>query len=253
MSIQMGKSGDRSVNIDRLLRVQNTIDLIFNNDLLRQEADVRASLVVDINSKAIALAQTSPPVLKSMINKPIEATFVNFDMVTSERTRWGWESQILGINNEYIPEDAPPNTTPAQVIFIALPERGVLRASNVRLDYRLAVNPHDKITVKTSPATRDATLLNFSAGGVMIAVPGAPELQTGAQMHVRLIFPWPDINSPTSIKSKAEVVRVDYARAEETTRLGLHFQEMDTEIDRTFHKIINHYMLAERRNRKAGL
>ncbi|UQZ89361.1 hypothetical protein C4J81_09190 [Deltaproteobacteria bacterium Smac51] len=249
MSIQMERKQTRPINIDRLLRVQTKLDIIFNADLFRDQADVRSTMVLDLTTKMVVVAQTSPPILKSMINKDIEATFVNHDLVTSECTRWGWDSQILGINNEYILDVNNPELPPVQVVFLALPSKGALRSTNVRLDYRLVVKEVDKIVVKTNPSSQEVTLVNFSAGGAMISMPGAPQVQSGVKLHVNLTFPWPDKDSKTTIRSKAEVVRVDYKRGDKDTRLGLQFQEMDMDTNRTFTKIINHYMLAEQRQR----
>lgn len=252
MSTQMEKKpAARPVNMERLLRLKTKLDLIFNADLFQNQTDVRGTVLLGMNSKMIAVAQTSPPILKSMINKEIEASFVHRDLVNMERTRWGWDSRILGLDNEYIPEDREPDTPPTPAVFIAPPGSGrnALRSTNVRLDYRLAVNAQDKVHVKINPSLQGAKLVNFSAGGAMIEAPGAPQAQSGAQVHVNIVFPWPDKDSKTSIKSLAEVVRVDYVSGDKVTRLGLHFLEMEMETHRNLGKIINHYMLAEQRLR----
>lgn len=249
MSIQMERKHPRAVNLEKHLRVQTKLDLLFNDNAFRDQADVRSSTVLEITPKVLVLAQTSPPILKSMINRDVEASFVGHDALTSERARWGWNSRILGLNNEYIQESSAPNSPPQAAVYIAFPVQGGLRATNMRLDYRLEVNNQDKIYIRTSPPIEGAKVLNFSAGGALIALPGPPRFQTGAQMHIHLIFPWPDKNSKTSVRSRAEVVRVTYNSLETHSQVGLKFQEMDIEASRVFSKIINHYMLAEQRRR----
>ena len=249
MSAHMEKKLAQPVDINRLLGAKPKIELIFNADVFQGQVDVRCTDLLAVTPKMIAVGQTSPPILKSMILKEIEATFVQRDPVTMKHARWGWDSQILGVNNNYVPEDSHPDTLPRRAVFIALPHTGALRSSNVRLDYRLMVSDRDDIRVETTPAFQGTKLVNFSAGGAMIATPGAPQAQSGERMQVRITFPWPDEDSQTSIKSLAEVVRVDYVKGDKVTLMGLHFQEMATETNRILGRIINYYMLAEQRLR----
>jgi hypothetical protein len=240
----------RQPTIADLLRLNTSLDIIFNASLFRAHADVRSAIVLDITPKTAIVAQPCPPIVRSKIGADFEASLVSCNAVTCDFTRWGWESRILDILSDYVPREYP-DTPPAQAVVIALPPPpGKLRPTNIRLHYRLDVTEDDEIQVRTvPPVEREPSLLNFSAGGAMLSVPGKPQVQHGKKMHVHLIFPWPDENSKTHIKSKAEVVRVNYAKGGAATQLGLKFQNMDMECNRTLGKIINHYMLAEQRQR----
>ena len=240
---------NKPVSVEKLLRLQTKLDIILSSDLWGGQSDVRGSIVVDMTPQMIAVAQTSPPILKSMTGKEIEATFVHRDLTTSEYRRWGWNSRILGLNNEYRPLGDKSGLPPVQAVLIALPAKGDLKSTNVRLDYRLTVRQNDGIAVQTKPTPQEAALLNFSAGGVMLETLGPPQVESGAKLHVNLTFPWPDEKSPTAISCRAEVVRINYQPGAPHTRLGLKFLEMNTETNRTLSKIINHYMLAEQRRR----
>ncbi len=218
MNSATGKKGAKPVSLERFLRPNSKMDLIFSADIFREQTDVRNTVVLDMNAKFIAVEQTSPPILKSMIGREVEATLLARDPVTSELIRWGWNSQIIGLSAAYTAEDDKFAAMPMPAIFLALPDHHGLHSSNVRLDYRLEVGPDDNIAVKTRPDAPGAKLLNFSAKGAMIQMPGVPQLESGDMMHLDLVFPWPDEHSQTNIKSKAEVVRVDYVHGDRDTR-----------------------------------
>ena len=236
------------MTIDEILRPQTRLDLIFDVDLINDYIDVRSAMVQDITPNHIIISQSDPPILKSMVGRSLEATFVRRDPVSTEMVRWGWRCQVLEImpNFKIRPEDE--NAFPA--VALSIPQAGGLTETNARMDYRLSITSEKKITIQTHPSFGRVTLLDFSAGGVLIGIPRPPQAKVGMRLWFTLFFPVP--SSPgqqTTINGEAEVVRITTNEGEQYARAGLKFLDLDLSATRALQKAINFYMLEEQRGR----
>lgn len=241
-----------NVSIDRVLRLQTKLDLILDVDLINDFIDVRSAVVLDIADNKIIISQAEPPILKSMVGRSLEVTFVSRDLVTSEVMRWGWRGQIM----EFIPHYRLHKDNPDTVTAIALsrPAVGTLTETNARMDYRLSIGADKKISIQTHPSFGRVNLLDFSAGGVLISTPKPPQAKLGMKLWFTLFFPLP--SSPgqqTTVNGEAEVVRVTANDDEPTARVGLKFMDLDLNATRSLQKAINFYMLEEQRNRNRNV
>lgn len=245
MAEQPHKSG---ATLDQVLRPQTQLELIFDVDLINDFIDVRTATVLDMLEDRIIVTQSDPPVVKSMIGRSPEATFVRRDPVTGDIMRWGWRSQIREIIENYKlrPDDALTQTA----LALACPSIGGLTETNARMDYRLTITDDRKISIQTHPSFGRVSLLDFSAGGVLIAIPRPPQAKVGMRLWFTLFFPVLNAaGQQTTINGEAEVRRVSVDEGEQMARVGLKFLDLDISSTRALQKAINHYMLEEQRGR----
>ena len=249
MCADTAKKQSRPVDTSRLLRPQNRLDLIFDLDVVTGKADVRSSMILDVTSQFVVAAQTDPPILKSAIDKIVEATIVHHNLITYEATRWGWSSRIIGISNTYKLNPQDPEAPDVSVIFLSLPPTAGLQKSNVRQAYRIDVSSNSQIGLKISPEVGKVNLLNFSAGGFMLGTTMPSHFQLGQILGYVITFPEDEQNARMAISGEAAVVRLEYEPGQKETKLGLKFQDVDINKSRSLQKIINKYMLEEQRKR----
>lgn len=235
------------VTIDQILRPQTRLDLIFKVDLLNDHIDMRTSTVLDITPTMIVTAQTDPPIVKSMAGRSLEATFVRRDPVTSEMVRWGWPCQLQEVFNYKLREDAQD---PVQALAISLPAAGGITETNARMDYRLSIGSDKKISIQTHPSFGRVSLLDFSAGGVLIGIPKPPQAKANLRLWFTLFLPSQTApGQQTNITGEAEVVWVANGEGEPMAKAGLKFLDLDLSATRTLQKTIMFYMMEEQRQR----
>lgn len=236
------------VTVEQILRPQTKLDLIFDVDLINDYIDVRHAIVLDMTPERIVISQADPPILKSMVGRSLEATFVRRDPVTTDIMRWGWRSQVADFLPEYRLRAGDAETVPALAISPPLP--GGLTETNARMDYRLSITPDKKISIQTHPSFGRVTPLDFSAGGVLIGIPKPPQAKLGLRLWFTLFFPSPITpGQPITINGEAEVVRITMEDDEPFARVGLKFLDLDLSATRALQKAINHHMLEEQRHR----
>jgi len=237
-----------STSIDQVLRPQTQLELIFDVDLINDFIDVRIATVLDITQERITITQSTPPILKAMIGRSPEATFVRRDPVTGDIIRWGWRAQIKEIVDNY--KLRPDDDQTMTALVISGPSIGGLTETNARMDYRLNINDDRKISIQTHPSFGRVGLLDFSAGGVLIAIPRPPQAKVGMRLWFTLFFPVVSATGQQiTINGEAEVMRVTTDEGEQIARVGLKFLDLDLSATRSLQKAINYYMLEEQRGR----
>ena len=134
-------------------------------------------------------------------------------------------------------------------VKISLPPSGQLSATNARMDYRIQIPSTDKVTIQTHPSFGRITLLDFSAGGVLIKVPAPPQATLGMKLWFTLFFIGQAGQEQNTVNGGAEVVRIMYDPGDTTAKVGLKFFDLDLSATRAMQKAINFYMLEEQRIR----
>ncbi len=213
-------------------------------DILTGQADVRGSMILDITPEFIVAAQSDPPILISMTDSFIEASIVHHDLVSHETTRWGWNTKILGMRNNYRLNPQDRNSAQAEVVFIGLPGRDELRRANIRQAYRIDLPTRAHLNLELRPQLAPVPLLNLSSVGVKLSTPAPSAYKLGETVKFTLAFP-----EEPPIDGEASVVRMEYEPGARLAKLGLKFHELNDSSGRRLHKIINEYMLAEQRRR----
>lgn len=252
MGSDVSKKQPRPIETARLVRPQNRIDIILNMDLMTGQSDVRNSMILDVTQEAVIAAQCDPPLLRSMVGREVEATIVHHDLVTYEPSRWGWQTRIISLNDDYKLNPQNPDSVTATVAFLTLPGRDGLKKSNVRQGYRIDVTTNDYIEFHMEPNQASVQLLNFSAIGVMLSTPAPPAYKLGQSFRITMNFPETGQMDAAAISAEAVIVRFEYEPRAQVAKMGLKYQEMSLSAARTLHKVINNYMLAEQRKRNPG-
>ena len=236
----------------KLLLPQTSLELIFDVDLINNNIDVRNCIVYEATSDTIVISQPNPPLMKSTISSSLEATFLYRDPVTSEVIRWGWHCQIEKfVSNYFVDEDS---TTPVTAVVLSSPSPDSIIATNARLDYRLRSTEEKKVHIQTHPSFGKVSLLDFSAGGVLIAIPQPAQIPVGKRMWITLVFPLPiasnadEVAKESTISGEVEVVRITILEGVAMAQVALKFVDLDLASNRTLQKAVNFYMIEEQRD-----
>jgi len=241
----------RPIYLERLLRPQTGVDLIIEVDNLTGRADIRSSTILEYTSYQLIVAQTYPPVGKSHLGRKVEASVVYHDLITKESSRWGWTSTIQTLDNHYRLEPDDPETEEVVVIGLSHPDRwSELTKSNVRQAYRLEADNNSGITVTVNPALGPVSLINFSAGGIMLKTSAAAPYTLGQELDFVIAFPLSAPLPVHRIAGQAVIVRLDLDSRQHTALLGLKFLSLTPEAQRAMPKLLHHYMLKEQRQRR---
>ncbi len=244
----MTTENSTTASFEQFVRPQTKLSLVFELDLLNSVIDMRNSNVLQLTENSVIISQTDPPILRSYIGRSLEITFVRRDPVTGNMARWGWFSEIEELISDYKVREDDTETT--QVVSLTRPPDAVLKEANIRLDYRLSVGALTKISTQTHPSFGRINLLDFSAGGALIAVPAPPQAQVGMRLWFTLIFPPQlELGPQSNLNGEAEVVRVAYAEGDPAAKVGLKFCNLDLSAVRALQKAVNYYMLQEQRHR----
>ena len=239
----------KTIEAARLIRPQAKIDLVLEIDYLTSQADIRHSTILEHSPGEIIIAQTSPPIYKSLIGSKLEASIVHHTAIQS--TRWGWTATILHIDNDYIlnPDSPDPVNEPALAISPP-PRRAELIRSNVRQAYRLDADRRFGITLTVEPEVKSILLLNFSAGGMMLSTNKPAAFSLGQEIDFELAFPPQALIPLHTVKGKAAVMRMEISpHNNKQVSLGLKFSELNEGAQKALPKILNYYMLQEQRFR----
>jgi c-di-GMP-binding flagellar brake protein YcgR len=212
------------------------------------QIDVRGSVILDVSADQVIVAQTDPPILKSMTGREVEASLVHRNVASGD-TRWSWAAIIESQSHGYRLNPNDPNSSLVSVIFLSRPGKPVLEKRNIRQAYRFEVGLRDGITVRLDPALAPVNLLNFSVGGMMLSTPIPPAYTFGQELGFELSFP-DYVELPEKyIQGRASIVRLEFEPGDKFVQLGLKFQNLSRDGLKVMHRIINYYMLAEQRSR----
>jgi hypothetical protein len=238
-------------DMEELLYPQAKVDLMLEMDIVSGHADVRQSVILGLPSDKVILAQTTPPLGKSVFGRNLEASVIYREPGTKETIRWAWLATVLDLLNDYKLNSGnsqdPEKTVP--VIVISRPDGTKLVKSNVRQAYRLRTF-NSGITVDLRPDVGPVTIMNFSAGGMMLSTLYAPAFSLDQEFSFRINFPAYDGLPARHIDGRASVVRLEIeSRARRKASLGLKFQELSPNSQLVLPKILHFYMLEEQRNR----
>ncbi|MDR2725406.1 MAG: PilZ domain-containing protein [Candidatus Adiutrix sp.] len=219
-------------------------------DNLTGQADIRSSMILDLPSDRLIIVQPNPPLGKSNQGRKLEASVVHYDLVTHEITRWGWTATILELDDKYkLHHDDPSSAQLVSVIVLGRPGQSSLSKSNVRQAYRLDPGRNSGIAVAVNPEPAPVSLLNFSAGGLMLKTSTPSPYTLGQELSFELAFPDEEELPVRHLKGQALVVRLELNPDGKTASLGLKFQALGHEAQLALPKVLQHYMLEEQRHR----
>ena len=252
------QSQPRPISVERILRPQTKIDIMVEVNNLTGQADIRSSMIMDMDPDRIIAAQTVPPLGKAHLQQNLEVSCVHLNRITSETVRWGWEATVLGLEKEYKLNPDDPRSQVVPIISLSRPDnQSKLTKSNVRQAYRLEASQSNGITLTVKPMPATVHLLNFSAGGFMFSAPAPSPYRLGQELSFKLTFPAETLLPVRSLSGWAVIVRRELSSGGKTSspwlkfeQLGAKFQNLDSESQLALPKILHYYMLEEQRRRR---
>lgn len=151
------------------------VRIVTDVDLARERIFVKASAVYDVNGRTAILAQTDPPILKSMLNKDITITYLKRKSDAMERH--GFLAKIV----EFIDYSLDSGK---MVKALEVEEIGEAQPYNIRMFYRVTPTDRDGLAMEI-----DGTPINvlaFSLGGVKLSCDRSVRLKTDSVVNASI-------------------------------------------------------------------
>ena len=168
------------------------VDLIFDEDLLKERIDVRRSLIYDVEEDRYTLSQTMPPVRISDAGKHVILTCLF--RRGSQLTREGFSGVLVQTISEY-----RLNAVARPVRAFILKKTSEVEAYNLRMHYR--VRPDREWAKRVKFDSLNASLIDISIGGALFSHTGKKGLDFGTSIHVTYQTPdGKDYTIPAKIK-----------------------------------------------------
>jgi hypothetical protein len=131
--------------------------IVTDIDVTRERILVKGSTVYDVQEPAIILAQTDPPILKSMLQKEVIVTYLVKEK--DDTVRHGFAAELV----EFI--DYSLNSG-QQVKALVVRRTGPEKPYNIRMSHR--VSPTGRSTIAMSVFANKVNIIDISLGGAKI-------------------------------------------------------------------------------------
>ncbi len=222
------------------LRPGMSVDIIVGLDTLREKADVRGSIVYDVEEGGkIFLSQTIPAMTETQLGKEMAITFLLGG--PDGPTRFGTAASVAQIIPDY-PLTAK-STVPA-VLMLARPRQD-LKKYDLRMFHR--VSPDSRSGIRFSLNNRPAPIINLSIGGVCVTHPEDSSMEAGkvvpAQLEIdgkvfpvnaRILRTW---STPDLRKNKLEYISAEFVDMEMQLNSALGGKILEIERERLSHRM----------------
>ena len=229
----------KKTTLNQILVPQTKLDLIVNIDMVREQIDVRSTTIYDLDyKKYIVVGQTNPPILKSMVGREIEASFLYRNKQSGQRRRIGFHCKILKYLTDYTIRPGVSD----QAVVLSFPHGG-LKETSVRLHYRVEPRSEDNISVVLPTVEGELHLLDLSLGGMLVSYRGRQEFKRG------LVIPIDFTVESRQFRLKGEVVRAFERDGSKLIFLGVNFVEMNNDVQKCIQEMVGKIMREELRQR----
>jgi len=223
----------------RYFTPQTNIELVLTADMISERIDVRQTLVLDFEGKdKVIIAQTSPPILRSMVDRQVEATFIAFDREAGEKKRFGFRTTIL----EHRPNYELRAGVFERAVVISYPQ-GELKESGVRLHFRINPTSEHRISASLVGIDSKVNLIDISQGGLQLSCRRRTPLQE--DQNITLLLSLKD----RQLRLKGQVRRVFEVEGSRLLFVGVQFVEMEPEAVQAVQDMTTEIMRSELRAR----
>jgi len=188
-------------DLRRNIQPAQHLDLLFAAYEEEYQVDIRDTVIYDVypEAKRFVVAQTQPPVLKSMVGEAIEPTFLWHSTPEDDPSRYAFHTTIQELITNY----ALSQGQRVQAIRLAYPK--YLYERNIRFSYRVRPIKQYPITLTIEGHKEPLPIIEISEGGICISyshVPYLSGLKPGDLFEVTL-----DFNGENQMTPQVEVVR----------------------------------------------
>ncbi len=202
----------------RLLRLRQLVDLVVRLDLEEDVIDVRRTVIQNIDRRGrVILAQTTPPVLKSMVGQKVEVTFLTFsrDRAGGRWVRLGYNTQVLNVIANYKLARNYRET----VVMVGGPSQ--FHISTTRLAHRVRPTLDMDLRLFLMPRRSEVRLADLSGTGLSFRHSRLLSFAPGSIMRLLLT------SGPVSISLVGKVVRTTPIKSRMLDITAVHFIDMD--------------------------
>ena len=139
--------------------------VVLHKDPLRERIDVRVSRVLHLEEDVLFLAQTEPPVPRSLSGESFEVALLCPDGAGRKRPV-GYVARLLDVREDYPLED---RVTLTLALAVTAPRPGDFFETSLRMHHRVPVDDEMNIVIRLE-GHENVDLLDFSAGGARVRV-----------------------------------------------------------------------------------
>lgn len=223
------------------IRPNKLVDVIFRLDMIREEIDVRRTVILDESpSYYIILSQVEPPVLASDRNRVVEVTFLHTLEGELGPRRFGFNARIIRLLPDY--RLAGGGVDPAWVL--TYPDK--FRETALRMHFRLEPSLTLDLDLRLPDEGVDVSVVDISLGGARLSLPGWVSWSRHKRLRVQLSV------EGLVYGLRARVVRVIPSGTGRYVHVGIKFDDMQPELRRNLHRVIQANS-REQLRRRAGL
>jgi hypothetical protein len=150
------------------------VRIVTEVDLSKERIHVKNSTVYDVKGKTVIIAQTDPPILKSMLNKEVVITYV----VAEKKgpVRYGFPAKVAEFIDRF-------KMNPSQEVrALAVSRRTDPAPYSIRMFYR--VEPISKSNITMTVHRKAVNILDISLGGVRFSHDRSLALDAGVPLDV---------------------------------------------------------------------
>ena len=144
------------MNYTMNIKPGSNIRLVTEIDLARERIHVKNTTVYDVNGSFIILAQTDPPVLKSMLHKEVIVTYLKHE--NEGMVRYGFPATVM----EFVESYKLSDTQSAKAVIVSA--RAEAAPYSIRMFFRVEPTSRSNLTMMVEHA--EVNILDISLGGV---------------------------------------------------------------------------------------
>jgi len=134
----------------------SNIRLVTEIDLARERIHVKSTTVYDVNGSFIILAQTDPPVLKSMLHKEVIVTYLKREK--EGMARYGFPATVMDFVDNYKLSDSQV----AKAVIVSA--KADATPYSIRMFFRVEPTTRSNLTMTVEHA--EVNIIDISLGGV---------------------------------------------------------------------------------------
>ncbi len=175
-------------DVRQIIQPAQHLDIIFAVNEKKQQLNARSTVIYDIDSEEeyFLIAQTQPPILKSMTGETIEASFMWRPTSTDDTLRYAFHTDIRDLITDY----ALSKGRRVQAIRLSYPKH--FFEYNYRFFYRVQTIRDCPITLWIAGHRTPLSIIDISEGGLCFSyaasIPFLSTLQEGDKFKITLGF-----------------------------------------------------------------
>lgn len=160
------------------LKVGSRIDIIFENEIMKNKAHFMKALVYDIEKSKIIVSQTSPALNRHFLDRRVMVSFIT--KVGSRNLRFGFPSRLIDLVNDY------KIASGQSVEAIVLQQYKKSELVDFRMYFR--VTPGRQSDVSLILKEEKVNLIDISLGGARFTCPKDYSLNSGDKVKFKLLI-----------------------------------------------------------------